>query len=403
MPVIRTFVSFVLAAVLCWSLVANSGCSSAVKCGGDAGCPAGSSCSSQYGVCFEDLAFVRSLVAGNSHTCAVTTALGVKCWGYGGNGRLGDGTSTDRLTPTSVADLSQVKSVAAGWYHSCALKSDGTVMCWGFNESGQISGVPDAGASIASPATIPFLNDEDVVALGLGQSHSCALTSDGRVKCWGENSQGQRWPADASAGPALLAPGVRATAIASGKAHACAVVGDGGLYCWGSNTAAQAYWRNPNGQPVLSPTDLRLPGIATVSAGENHTCAVTSDQKVLCWGANDKGQLGRTTSADPIITPTLEGARLVSAGCSHTCALRSDGGVFCWGSNTFGELGSASDGGATPIQVSVPGSVEEIAAGCRHTCASVKGGAVYCWGDGALGQLGDGKKESRSAPGAVGF
>lgn len=401
MPAIRTFVSYAFAAVLCWALVASSGCSCAVKCGGDAGCPAGSSCSSQYGVCFEDLTFVGSFVAGHSHACAVTTATGVKCWGHGGNGRLGDGTSTERLTPTPVADLSQVKAVAAGWYHSCALKSDGAVMCWGFNESGQVSGGSDAGASIASPVAVALPSDSGIVALGLGQSHSCALTSDGRVKCWGDNSQGQRWPADASAGPALLAPGVKATAIASGNAHVCAVVGDGGLYCWGSNTYGQANWRSTEGKAV-PPTDLGLSGIETVSAGQSHTCAVTSDQKVLCWGANDNGQLGRPTGSVPT-TPILQGARSVAAGCNHTCALKSDGGVFCWGSNAYGELGNTSDGGVTPSQISMSGSVEVIAAGCRHTCASVKGGTIYCWGDGDQGQLGNGEKRSSTVPVVVGF
>ncbi len=381
-------------------------CNSAVKCTSDASCPAGASCSADYGVCFERLTFTRDLVAGDSHTCAGTTAGGVKCWGANGDGRLGDGTVQDRPVPTPVSDqngeLLHVKLAAAGSYHSCALIEDGRVQCWGWNQSGQVSGLPTAG-NVTRPATV--LAFSGLTALGLGQAHSCALTAARWVKCWGDNSQGQVGPWAVSADPPLLTTAGNFVALASGNAHACAITQDKRLFCWGSNTDGQANWRVTDRKPAPS-TDLGLAGVESVAAGQSHTCVVTSDQNVLCWGANDKGQLGRVTGADPTSKPSLAGARSVAAGCNHTCALKMDGTVSCWGSNAFGELGTGStfDGPTTtPGQVSQLAGVEAIAAGCRHTCAYVKGGAVWCWGDGTRGQLGDGARQSRSTPGVVEF
>lgn len=388
-------------AVLCWGILASLGCSSAVKCENDAGCPAGAFCSSEYGVCFERLTFTHSLVAGDSHSCAGTTAAGAKCWGANPEGRLGDGTLSDRPTPTAVRDLSEVKVVAAGVYHSCAIVDGGTVRCWGWNQSGQVTGV--AGPDISSPTTVASLSG--IAALGLGQSHSCALTTDGKIKCWGDNTQGQL--GGFSGAPALLASDAGVTAIGSGATHVCAVSQDKRLFCWGSNTDGQASWRM-TGKTLPSPTDVGLSKVEAVAAGQSHTCALTS-ANVLCWGANDKGQLGRAGGGDPTAagtTPSLTGVQSIAAGCDHTCALRTDGTVFCWGSNENGELGNGTiaDGGtATPGRVSSLTGVEAIAVGCRHTCASVKGGAVLCWGDGTRGQLGDNTQKSHSAPVVVKF
>lgn len=400
----------VLVALLCVAWL-STGCSSAAKCRDDGECPAGSYCSAEQGVCFERLGFAATLGAGVSHTCAGTNAGGLRCWGA--NGLLGDGTAVDRPTAASVVDVSAdggellgVQAVAAGGFHTCALLDGGAVRCWGLNDQGQVLGAPSgpnapSAGKILSPAAVASLGN--MVALGLGQYHSCGLTADGGIRCWGDNSQGQVGPWAISS-DSSVAPSGSAVALASGAAHSCVVTREKRLFCWGGNSSGQANWRLAS--KSVGPTDLDLSDVESVAAGQSHTCAVTSAHDVLCWGANSQGQLGRPTPSSGArpATPSLTGVRAIAAGCDHTCALQLDGGVSCWGSNGLGELGNgvSSDAGttrATPV-LRLP-AAEGLAAGCRHTCAFVRGDggpAVYCWGDDGRGQLGDGKKQNSSVP-----
>lgn len=400
-----------LAAVVASALAV--GCGSASSCASDADCPAGAACSGEFHVCFERLSFTPLLAAGDSHSCAGTTTTGVVCWGANTNGRLGDGTASDRLLPTPVVDASgraplvDVRAIGAGAFHSCAVQDGGQVACWGWNQAGQVTGTPDAGVSVLRP--MPFTSLGGVTGLALGQSHSCAVTGDGRIGCWGDNAQGQlgRWAirGDSSS----LAASADAGVIVAGNFHSCAITGDRRLMCWGGNTDAQANWRLSDRRPA-APDDMGLSGVVSVAAGQSHSCAVVSQGDVICWGANEKGQLGRATAApgtNPSTLPTLGGARSVAAGCNHSCALLQDGGVACWGDNGSGELGNGTvSPSATPVAVATLPAAQALVAGCRHSCAFVrgpKGGAVYCWGDGSRGQLGDGGRQGSTVPMPVTF
>ncbi len=158
------------------------------------------------------------------------------------------------------------------------------------------------------------------------------------------------------------------------------------------------------------------PGVVSVAAGENHSCAVRTDGTVWCWGAGADGQLGDGTTGDPVdqirTTPVrvrfgsgpLRDASKVTAGASHSCAIRSGGRVVCWGDDTYGQLGSGQGGAAAPGRLTAVrvryGSgyltgVKRVSAGDHHTCALRSDGRVLCWGDGSDGQLGDGS----SSPG----
>ncbi|HZX95083.1 MAG TPA: hypothetical protein VFE90_11235, partial [Myxococcales bacterium] len=140
-----------------------------------------------------------------------------------------------------------------------------------------------------------------------------------------------------------------------------------------------------------------------VSAGNNHTCAV-SGSEVHCWGANERGQLGASvgaTSFVPVTAPLVGGASEVAAGGAHSCAIVA-GEVWCWGDNTSGQLGSAgSAGGPTPVKVQGISGAIHLAAGDGHTCA-MTAVALYCWGRNDLGQLGNGTTAPESGPLQVG-
>ena len=136
-----------------------------------------------------DLFRAHAIAVGDRHTCAVTSVGSVKCWGTNWIGQLGDGTDTPRHTPVEVSGLSSgVIAVVAGATHNCALTSAGGVKCWGSNAYGQLGDGTDTPR--LTPVEVSGLTSE-VTAIAAGDDHTCALTSAGRVKCWGRNDYGQ--------------------------------------------------------------------------------------------------------------------------------------------------------------------------------------------------------------------
>ncbi len=206
----------------------------------------------------------------------------------------------------------------------------------------------------------------------------------------------------------------RAAALSAGFEHTCALTTDGRVKCWGSNERGQL--GDGTSYSSVIPVDPALPGSAqALSAGYYHTCAVVAGQ-VYCWGNGTVGELGdgrMTTSATPVVVPGLSNVEKVSAGgegdpgfinmYAHTCAI-SGGEAWCWGSNGSGQLGDGtSTSRSTPVRVTIlpPGVlIDSIAIGERHTCALTYGGAVYCWGANDSGQLGIGSESPQTYPAA---
>jgi alpha-tubulin suppressor-like RCC1 family protein len=329
----------------------------------------------------------------------------MKCWGRNRDFQLGDGTDIDRLTPVGVLGLgSGVVAIALGGSHACALTTTGGVKCWGFSRWGQ------AGA-FAELVTQPT----EVLTLGIGVAsvaanvyHTCALTTSGSAKCWGRNVEGQVGDGtfvDRSTPIDVLGLGSGAIALAPGGSNtSCAVTTGGGVKCWGENASGQL------GDGTLSnraaPVDVLglSSGVIAVTTGNRHTCALTTAGGVKCWGENLKGQLGSGTainSATPTDVVGLgSGVTAVITSFLHTCALTSTGGVKCWGDNQFGQLGDGTltDRSAPVDVVGLSSGVVEIATGGFHSCAQTTSGQVKCWGFNQLGALGDGTLTDRLTP-----
>ena len=176
----------------------------------------------------------------DSHTCALTTAGGVKCWGFNGNGAVGDGTQVNRSTPVDTQGLlTGVSRMNAGGGHTCAVTTAGGVKCWGYNFGGALG--DGTTTARVSPVDVSGLSS-GVVDLSLGTSHTCALTTPGGLKCWGRNDTGglgdgsatnRLTPVDVSG----LAAGV--ADVTAGGIHTCAVMNSGGAKCWGWNQHGQ--------------------------------------------------------------------------------------------------------------------------------------------------------------------
>jgi hypothetical protein len=348
---------------------------------------------------------IAAIAAGEYHTCALTSDSRVKCWGYNEPGQLGNGEMVYRTTPVDVVGLSSgVIAIAAGGWHTCALTSGGGVRCWGDNRYGQLG--DGTTTSHTTPVNVLGLSS-GVIAIAAGRYHTCALTSGGGVRCWGFNGSGQL--GDGTATNRLtpvnvvgLSSGV--VAIAAGNDHTCARTSGGGVKCWGSNGSGQL----GDGTTTYRLTPVNVVGLSSgviaIATGGWHTCALTSSGGVRCWGFNLFGQLGdgtTTSRSTPVnVVGLSSGVAAIAAGELHTCARTTTGGVRCWGDNSSGQLG---DGTTTDrsIPVNVVGlssGVAAIAAGSYHTCALISGGGVRCWGNNWYGQLGDGTTTNRLTP-----
>lgn len=348
------------------------------------------------------------IAAGDGHTCVLTSAGGVRCWGNNSDGELGDGTNEDRPTPVNVVGLaSDVVAVAAGTGHSCALTSAGGVKCWGANDFGQLG--DGTTFSRSTPVDVGGLTS-GVSTIAVGDFHSCAALSTGGVKCWGDNGAGQlgdgtgigsRTPVDVVSLPSQV------VSLAAGYKHTCSVTIAGAVKCWGSNDDWQL-GAESSVPGSLTPVDVvgLTSGAIAVTAGYAHSCAATSAGGIKCWGDNEVGQLGdgtETGQPTPVDVVGLTGpVSAVAAGQSHTCALTSVGGVQCWGYVSQvgnGTESSTTDPYLTPVDVlGPPAHIVAIAAGLSHTCALASTGSVTCWGENSVGQLGDGTTTARLTP-----
>ncbi|MBN9366115.1 MAG: IPTL-CTERM sorting domain-containing protein [Comamonadaceae bacterium] len=352
---------------------------------------------------------VTQVAAGGNHSCALTTAGAVHCWGDNGIGQLGDGTTTQRTTPVAVTGLGAgVAAIAAGSYHSCALTTAGAVHCWGSNGNGQLG--DGSTTSQSTPVAVSGL-DSGVAAIAAGNSHTCALTTAGAVLCWGFNGSGQLGDGSTTQRTTPVAVsglGSGVAAIAAGRHHSCALTTAGAVQCWGNNNSGQLGDGSTMGRSTPVAVSGLDSGVAAITAGSQHSCARTTAGAVRCWGSNFNGQLGNGTTTDsttPVAVSGLDsGVAAIAAGHNvHTCALTTAGAVRCWGWNVYGQLGDGSTmGRSTPVAVSSLGSgVATIVAGTSHSCARTTAGAAHCWGDNFFGQLGDGSTTNRFTPVAV--
>jgi alpha-tubulin suppressor-like RCC1 family protein len=339
-----------------------------------------------------------TISGGEFHTCAVTTAGAAQCWGWGDEGQLGNGSTETSTVPVQVTGLtSNVAAVAAGRYHSCALTTAGAVWCWGENDYGQLGNATTTSSNV--PVPVSGLTS-GVTAIATGNYHTCAITSTGSARCWGYNPHGQigngntGTNATSPAQVSGLTSGV--TAITAGADHTCAITSTGSARCWGVGVDGQL----GNGTSTSSNVPVQVSGLTSgvtdIAAGTTPTCAVTSTGSARCWGFNNFGQLGdgtTTLSNVPVqVSGLTSGVTDIVAGAFHACALTSTGSVRCWGYNDDGHLGN---GGVTaskvPVQVSgLTSGVTAIAAGANHSCALTTTGDARCWGNNVDGQLGNG-------------
>lgn len=350
---------------------------------------------------------LQSLSAKQDSTCIVTNAGVVKCWGSNDFGQLGDGTTQAfKNTPVSVANLSGAKQVQMGYNHACAITQTGVVSCWGDNNNGQLG---DGTQTQRLQATAVVGLSAKVTQLALSYNSSCALLETGDIQCWGSNSQGELGVGKQitpirSLSPQTLTLGsnLKAKRIVAGTYHFCAISQNDALFCWGANDVGQL-GQNDTATRYQA-TQVSLAGnVQQVAAGFGHTCAATATT-VSCWGVNDFGQLGNNSTTSVTSPVTVVGLTTaidnLALGKDHSCAITTDNKTYCWGSRQAGQTAQTVDNTTVdkqPILVASLTGKRHLSAGDFHTCSIEDNSLVKCWGKNDLGQLANGSSAQQSA------
>lgn len=276
----------------------------------------------------EDLpvAKAKALALGVAHSCVLTTAGDVRCWGDDTNGE-------------SSPPEGRFTQISALYRHTCGIREDGTVACWGRDTWGE-----------TAPPTDTFKQ------VSAGLSHTCGIRTDGTLRCWGFDGWGETEP-----------PSGTYQEVVSGSTHSCALRDDGTVTCWGRYEGEGSYYDGlgPDNLPRMIDTNMPTGPFVTLSAAEHLTCGLRSDGTTECWGErarfcglHETGVFEISAGTDwtcgldkdhslvcsfcgsPIVWtkgPPLGKFQHVTVGWSHGCAIRNDGVVECWGFDDHGQ------------------------------------------------------------------
>lgn len=304
---------------------------------------------------------VSSLIAvssGAETTCAIDANGALKCWGS--------------LKPLS-ATVNSFSDVSVGNDSACAISVDKKIFCWGSNGSGQLG--DNTNRTSRSMVQI-FNSTTSYVRVAVGYKHACAVTTEGLVYCWGDNSHLQLGSAGDDSKVPKVVPGIAsATSVSVGEYHSCAQQSEGGIICWGDNSKKQV---NSSSSKYLPPTGLALPSpVSKFSLGAYNTCLLFASTALQCFGDNSKKQSPGAVSGSYVS---------VSSGSSTVCAITTEKKVFCFGSSDSSKLGALSVNSSTPSQIAML-SANSVSVGEVHACVVTADGALACWGANGAGQL----------------
>lgn len=316
---------------------------------------------------------VVSVVTGYRFSAVIREDGAVAAWGENSQGQLGDGTRGEQLSPVVLA-LENVELLAAGAQHTCALAA-GEAWCWGDNGTGAIGD----GTLETRPTPTRVLSN--VQSISAGNGSTCAV-QEGQAWCWGTITRGRDQVRFGSVG---------AQSVAVGFDHACALTTSGRVTCWGDNTYGQLGDGTNVSSYSRAVSVLDVANAVQVVVGNFSTCVRRENGSVACWGILGGGTPFSSTRAVEI---PIEDATQIDAGGEYSmCAVRRDHSLWCWGL-LVGD--GTTERRLRPVRVL--DGVEHVAVSVDHTCAVLTDGGVRCWGNNDAGQLGTGTRERSLAP-----
>ena len=279
-----------------------------------------------------------------------------------------------------------LETISAGGGHTCFVNPQGVASCWGNNSNGQLG--DGTTTSTSQPTTV--YGHHLFVSISAGMNHTCGITANAQVLCWGDISGGDQSAMMAgedqrNRSPADISGGLSFAAVSAGEDHTCGLTTAGAAYCWGNND----YGQLGNGTKISSSKPVPVTGgytFRSVRAGVVFSCGITDAGSAYCWGANSFGRLGNGSQVDSSHPVPVSGNikfAAISAGDGHACGVTPEGKAYCWGYNKFGQIG-LPEGKSSPIPVPIAGGLTfaSIAAGRGNTYALTRDGTAYSWGSG---------------------
>ncbi len=343
--------------------------------------------------------FYTAISVGEDHVCAVGTDAKAYCWGSGANGMTGNGSVATQQAPALVSNgqsSGTFKDISAGRTHTCAIGTDNKAYCWGDNTYAQVG---DGTTSMRTTPRSVLAGESQTTykEITAGERDSCAIGTDSRLYCWGNNTNSTL--ADGTT-TQRSQPTLALGGFGTNFYDSCPTETSGSYeYCDGTD------WKTVGGSLATNGTtwSKRDGGLTTQHA----SCSIRNDGTLWCWGRDLNGRLGNGTTATDQPSParvySTEPWKQVSSGDNHICGIKNNGSAWCWGSDGNGQLGN----GAGAANLEVPGSITgtdtwvKISGGFFHTCAIKIDGTAWCWGSDASGQLGNGAPGNAISPSAV--
>lgn len=314
-----------------------------------------------------------SIGLGTATTCGTATDGRAWCWGANDAGQLGNGNRVERAFPGKVAGNYTMTSLSAAEFHTCGI-AGGVVLCWGDNQFGELGD----NTLVLHPVPTAINSSLTFISVSAGSRHTCAIATGGDAYCWGLSAGGRLGDGSQASGssnsPVKVAGGLSFVAVSAGVDHTCAITTGGDAYCWGSNGVGKL----GDGSVLPAFTPRAVSGglkFTSISLGETHTCGIAGG-KAYCWGDPTHGQLGGGSPLTMKNTPSLVAGGLtfvaISAGAFHTCGIATDATAWCWGDNTTGELGDP----AIPSNVPYKSVPTAVSGGLSFNSIAVGGGLI---------------------------
>jgi alpha-tubulin suppressor-like RCC1 family protein/Leucine-rich repeat (LRR) protein len=357
--------------------------------------------------------------AGSTHSLAVLQDGTLWAWGDNTYGELGTGTSDlQALSPVQIGTSSNWVAVSAGGGHSLGLNANHEVYAWGWNDHGQL-GLSDT-VNRNTPNKLPTLSN--VIAIAAGMSHSMAIDGNGDLWIWGYNYYGQLGSGNTTDSNIPIkvngiSNGTTIKVIAvAGDNHTLALTDDGKVYAWGNNSNGELGLGYNNPSTKTTPTEITNPGwnVVALSAGMGHSLALDLAGQVWAWGFNQYGQLGLGNTNNyytPNKITAINNIHSISAGGWFSLATKADDGtLWSWGNDYFGQLGQGNPLAnqtphSSPVEVlsdrnlqpfsSAADQVVQASAGNAHSLALKQNvgnssDSFWAWGVNGNGRLGVG-------------
>ncbi|MCL2720535.1 MAG: hypothetical protein FWD47_04255 [Treponema sp.] len=375
--------------------------------------------------------FINRISAGDDYSLVIDKDGQLWAWGHNTQGQTGIGnTNHPRITPIHVLTDKTFKFVEAGYHSSYAIDTNGNLWAWGRNNAGQLGDGSTSNKlspvlirpetkfiAISASSSTPKAG---YAAGNVWSSHCLAIDELGNLWAWGQNDFGQLGDGTTIQrnSPVQIRPGTTFKEISAGPGHSLAIDSDGNLLVWGRNNNGQLGDGTTTNRliPVVIKPDTKFKSISAGGYDNGTTGGLTStiimqcfslaideDGNLWAWGNNSFGQIGngnRSQQNSPVQIMTGIEFKVISAGLFHGTAIDTDNNLWVWGRNSnYRQLGTGNTTDSlSPRKTARDDLFLYYISASAHNLAIDRNRRLYVWGYNNSGQLGFNDMNLRDIP-----